>query len=302
MGRFGMKMIKLTAEGIARRAKARRAKLDAVAAAAYADYQSGDSITEVARKHGGRSNTAMRGLFETRGWPMRANNRKRQPHRADGCFAAATLLTDAQANAIADAATDLRVPDALKLTWRKWTLARRAAHLARIRARLPALSDLPTGPYSANVVAWSYGSEAAHAIADRMNVGRNSQTKLVSIKTNSQGVIFEGSLWFWKPKTGYARGPLRADRPLELLHHHIWALAQGKPVPSSHVLRYRDGNANNLTPENLCLITRDDLARENQGRALQSKSRALTTALLNRSQGISENETITHLRHSSFRR
>lgn len=284
-------------ETIQRRAATRRARLDGLAASAYAEYLTGKSISQLAREHG-RAVTSMRNLFEARGLALRPDHRSRLPHRADGTFACTPLLTDAEANALADAATDLRVPPALKLTWRKWPLARRAQHLARIRVRLK-FAKLPPGPFSANVVPFDYSSAAAHEIVRRANAGSNSRTKNAQIKTNSGGVIFEGALWFFKSKTGYARD--RDSAKCELLHHVIWSRAHGRPVPRSHVLRYIDGNPNHLVAANLQLLHRDELARENQARALSAKSRQLTTALLTRSQGQSSHATITDLRHSSFR-
>ena len=201
-----------------------------------------------------------------------------------------------------ESAIDFHVPDALKFTWRKWTLAQRADFLARLRARISpgvAQANRPTTPYSSNVEPFDYGSEHAHAIMRAANVGRNSRTKALQIRLNSEGVIFEGSLWFWTYKTGYAKGPLRQGT-LHLLHHRIWSLAHGRPVPPGHVLRFIDGNPNNLVADNLILLTRDQVARENQAAALSKKSRELTALLLNRSQHTHDHDhhtdTLQHLK------
>lgn len=301
--RHGMKMCN-TPEGIARRAAGRRAKLDALALEMYAAYQTGLSIAEVGRRFGRRGDTSVRNLFACRGLPLRPDWRSRAPHRPDGTFAARALLSAEEVDALVESATSCHVPEALKFTWRKWSLAQRADYLARVRARIGggrAQANRPTGPYSANVTPFDYGSEEAHAIMRAANVGRDSRTKVAQLRLNSEGVIFEGELWFWTWKTGYAK-PQRSG-PLQLLHHLIWSRAHGgRGVPRGHVLRFVDGNQNNLTAENLRLVTRDELARENQARALAAQSRQLTAALLERAQGNpASHETITRLRHSALR-
>lgn len=295
-----------TPEGIARRASARRRKLDALAAAAYADYQQGKSLPEVGRKYG-RSSTAMREMFRRRGYALRKDWRSDKPHAANGCFLPKAILSGAEVDAILEQTTRFLVPEPLKFTWRKWSLAQRGAFLARLRARIGAgraQVNRPTGPYSANVEPFDYASERAHAIVDALNAGRDSRTKIAQLRLNSEGVIFEGELWFWTYKVGYAKGPIRTVGKLLLLHHHLWSRAHdGRTVPPDHVLRFIDGNENNLTPENLRLVTRDEVCRENQARALAAKSRQFTAALLERSQtNPHAHDTIAHLRHSAVRR
>jgi hypothetical protein len=291
--------------GIARRAAARRRKLDALVADMFAAYSTGISIAEVGRRFGGRSNTAVRNLFQARGYPFRAAWRSHSPHAPNRCFVAKAILTDAEVDAVLEQATRFAIPDALKFTWRKWTLEQRGTFLARLRARLGccrAQVNRPTGPYSANVEFFDYASPRAHAIAAALNVGRDSRTKVAQIRLTSEGVIFEDALWFWTYQAGYAHGPVRAGA-LKLLHHHIWSRANGgRAVPSTHILRFIDGNENNLVLENLRLVTRDEVLRENQARGLAAKSRQITTALLERSQDPTAHETITHLRHSALRR
>jgi hypothetical protein len=292
----GFKMCN-TPEGIARRSAARRAKLDALVAEMHAVYMTeGISIAEVGRRFGNRKPTSVSSLFNKRGLAIREGARSHAAHKADGSFVKGTPLTAAQVDALVESATAFHVPPALRFTWRKWSLAQRAGFLARLRARVSpgiAHGSRPTTPYSSNVEPFDYGSEHAHAIMRAANVGRNSRTKALQLRLNSEGVIFEGSLWFWTHKIGYAKGPVRLGT-LGLLHHRIWSLAHdGRPVPAGHVLRFIDGNPNNLVAENLRLVTRDQVARENQAAALQKKSRALTELLLNRSQHHDHEHTAT---------
>ena len=123
-----------------------------------------------------------------------------------------------------------------------------------------------------------------------MNAGRSSRTAAVAIRIGSQGVIYEGRLYFWSKSCGpaYFIGPWRPGTGRPPLHHVIWEQHNG-PVPAGHTVRHIDGNRNNLDPANLYLATKNDVCRENQSVALLKKSRALTALILNRSQNKTPN-------------
>jgi hypothetical protein len=184
------------------------------------------------------------------------------------------------------------VPAALKSVWRSWSLARRGAFLRRMRARLGVPLARDRGPYSSNMTPFDYASPEAQALCAKLNEGTNSRTARCKIDLCSEGVIFEGGLWFWNPKVGYQSGPWHPGRGRLALHHVLWERWNGCRVPAGHVLRYRDGNPNNLVAANLSLVPRDELARENQGRALTRKSRALTKALLGRVQNERQDDDV----------
>lgn len=57
--------------------------------------------------------------------------------------------------------------------------------------------------------------------------------------------------------TGY---PPRDWRPV---HHLVWEEHTGQPVPEGYVLAFRDGNARNVDPDNLELVSRADVMRRN---------------------------------------
>lgn len=187
-------------------------------------------------------------------------------------------------------ATRVRVPPALKVEWRQWSLARRGEFIARIRAKLASPKDRPAFPFSANVEPFDYASEKAHAIAAQMNAGCDSRSARMKIKVCSQGVIWRGKLWFWVHDNGYCQGPYTREHGRPVLHHVIWKETHASTVPPSHVIRFADGNPNNHAPENLVLAHRNDLARENQAAALARKSRETTALLLDLAQNKQNHE------------
>jgi hypothetical protein len=285
MGTIGMKM-RNTAEGIARRAAAHRAVLDDLVRQMYADYQRPMTLHAVGAKYG-RTHSCIRELFERRGLAVRPFKAiARQPN---GSPMPLVPLTAPQIDALIAKATRLCVPPALKYEWRRWSLARRGEFITRIRAKLNLPTNRPHGPFSANVEPFDYASPVAHAVARKMNAGRTSRTASVMIHINSQGVIYRGKLYFWAPdrvgcRSGaYYIGPWRPGTGRPSLHHVIWREVHG-PIPAGHVVRYSDGNPNNLDPANLTLATQNDVARENQAAALLRKSREATALLLDRAQ------------------
>jgi hypothetical protein len=124
-----------------------------------------------------------------------------------------------------------------------------------------------------------------------MNAGRQSKQWLVHIKISSEGVIYGGRLWFWSRKIGYQRSDFVKGQGRPALHHVIWETAHGRPVPPHSVIRFADGNPNNLDPANLRLATRNDLARENQAAHATRSSREALATLLNLNQHSSHDTT-----------
>jgi hypothetical protein len=267
-------------------AATRRSKLDPLVHQMHADYMLPMSLSAVGRKYG-RSRKDLRGLFVARGLTVRVV--QKPPRKlANGQIAAYVPFTPPQIEQLIRSATKFCVPTELKFEWRQWSLERRREFIARLRAHLKRPDEMPLTPLSANVEAFEYGSPRAHAIAKQMNAGRDSRTKAVHLHICSQGVIWREQLWFWSSKTGYERGPWTKKYGRPLLHHVIYKEAHG-PIPAGHVLRFVDGNQNNLVPENLALETRNDVCRQNHGAALVRKSRALTALLLKRHQGSKQN-------------
>ena len=262
--------------------RSRRARLDPLAAQLYADYQKPMSFAALSRLYK-IERRSIRDLFEIRGFEIRAANPK-QRHAPGGRFASYIPLTDEQLKTLIDNATSLSVPVELKLEWRHWSLERRGDFIRRMRARLDRLDDQPQTPFSANVRPFDYATAEAHAIVARMNVGTDSRSARVKINICSQGVIWRDQLWFWSPKVGYQCGPWTPQHGRPSLHKTIWEEANGRKVPAGHVLRFIDGNPNNLTAENLRLLSRNDVARENQAKSLLNRARATTALLLNRQQ------------------
>lgn len=265
----------------ARIAATRRSKLDGLIVQMHADYMRPMTLHDVGRKYS-RSASAVRELFVKRGLHVRPF--KSIARQANGSPERYVPFTDEQIDALIAGETVLHVPAALKFEWRRWSLERRGEFIARLRARLARPTDRPTTPFSANVKPFDYASPYAHAIVARMNAGTDSRTARVKLDICSQGVIWDDRLWFWSHKVGYQCGPWKKEHGRPSLHKTIWQETHGRKVPPAHVVRFIDGNPNNLAPENLRLATRNDLARENQAAALQRKSRERTALLLNRSQ------------------
>jgi hypothetical protein len=256
----------------------------------HRDYRRPMSLAAVARMYG-RKGQAVRELFVRHGLTVRpATNQGLRGE--NGQILPAHEPTAAELSAMIAAETKVRVPAALKSVWRSWSLARRGAFLRRLRARLRVPVARDRGPYSSNVTPFDYASPEAQALCAKLNDGTNSRTARCKIDLCSEGVIFEGGLWFWNSKVGYQSGPWHPGRGRLALHHVLWERWNGRAVPAGHVLRYRDGNPNNLVAANLSLVPRDELARENQGRALTRKSRALTKALLGRVQNERQDDDV----------
>lgn len=171
--------------------------------------------------------------------------------------------TEAEIQAAISKLRFVNVPPELKTQWKRWSMVKRQEFIQRIRATLQLKTDRPTATFSSNVTPWEYGTPEAMAIARKLNAGRTSQTKVVAIRASSQGVIWQGILWFWTAKHDGTPYGYQGGRPRRLLNRVIWEHTHGRPVPEKHIVSYQDGNMNNLAPENLQLISMADNARRN---------------------------------------
>lgn len=259
----------------------------------YADYASGLSLAKCGRIHG-RDRASIRELFERRGLEVRAPG-KMGARLPNGQVAAVVPKTQAELEALIERATGMKVPEELRAEWRHWALERRGDFIARLRARLNPPGQRPGLPFSANVAPFDYGTPAAWEILRRENAGLGSREWKVRICPVSQGVIFRGQLWFWCDKTGYMRGVWRPADGRPSLHHVLWREKTGRALRPDRVVRFSDGNPNNLAPENLAEWTRNELVRESQARTLQRKSRERTEILLARSQNPRKEQHDGHL-------
>ncbi len=254
----------------------------------YADYAAGMSLAAVGKKYG-RNHGSVREVFERRGLALRPLQRKLAPHGPNGQFLPFRPATKMEIVRMILDAKKLTVPAALKREWRHWPMERRVDFVGRLRTvlRMSGLlhGERPETEFSGNVVPFEYGTPAAMEIERRLNAGRTSQTAAIKINPCSQGVISQGQLWFWTGKSGYVgwrkgwHGGARAEGR-KVLSHAIYEQHHGVKLPRHAVIRMADGNPNNLDPENLVRMSRNELARENQAKHHAAKSRAMTAALL----------------------
>jgi len=85
---------------------------------------------------------------------------------------------------------------------------------------------------------------------------------------------------------GYIEIKVAEPRKWRQLHRVVWEESYG-PVPKGHVVIFGDGNKQNVTLENLLLVTRSELARLNQrglfgGSAELTKTGILVARLINK--------------------
>lgn len=251
---------------------------DEQVAAMYADYMAGKKMAEIARAYG-RTGSALSELFRRRGLALREYH-GHNAHKEDGTFVAAEPLTPAEIQELIDQATDIAIPERLRLEWRKWDLARRADFVDRLRARLG--PELPEPAlFSANVEFFKYGSPRAHALMDKLNAGTDSRGFRVKINLKSWGVIFEDLLWCANPQIGFVQGAWDPVKGRPALHQVLYRRHHGE-VPAGHVIRHADGNKYNLDPANLIAVERNEVCRENQAKILLQKSRDRVGILLKR--------------------
>lgn len=240
--------------------------------AMYADYMKGGmSLKAVERKYG---RADVRVIFLNRGLAVRESPHGKSAKGANGCVLPCRKHTKDEIIRLILASKKVALPEALKQEWRHWSLERRGDFAARLRAVMTldkVFKGRPTGPFSDNVVPFEYGSPAAHAIADRMNAGVGSRGALVKLDLGSEGVIWGGRLWFWSPKVGYQCGPWKMGKGRPALHHAIYEQHHGVKLQRGEVIRMKDGNWNNLDPENLVRLSRNDILRENHAKAMKRR-------------------------------
>ncbi len=187
--------------------------------------------------------------------------------------------TEAELLSLARATKRIMVPHALRTEWREWSLEKRWWFIQEMVKIHGWKYELPSGPYSANVVPFNYGTPLAHEVAAKVNEGLNSQQWLCHLKISSRGVIYDGHLWSYVPENGYVRGVFVKHEGRKTLHRELYKAHHG-PIPDDCVVRFIDGNENNLDPANLTLATRNDVARENQSAHLTAISRRKLQAIL----------------------
>lgn len=268
----------------------------------HRDHIQGMRMKALERKYK-RCDSNIRKAFERRGLPIidRGNS---------GCFQKTVVRkTRKELISLARSLDRVKIPDAIRWEWREWPMEKRRWFIETVRAHLKLPTDRPSLPFSSNVRPFEYWTPEARVIAANRNEGRSSREWATVINPCSQGVIWEGELWFWYSNTGYQIGlpwhpagaPLTPDR-LIWRARHGWDLPHGRPalhqviflrhhgeIPPGCVVRHLDGNPNNLDPANLTLATRNDVARENQAAHLAAISRQKTAALLKLSQKGKEN-------------
>jgi len=260
--------------------------------AMHAKYEAGASLSAVGRLYD-RDRRSVAELFTRRGLKVRPM--KYQPARdpMTGRLLPAQRWTAQRITALIATMKALVVPPVFRHHWREMTLDQRAAFVRRVRVKLASPFDMPQTSLSPGLEAFEYGSKRAHEIADRENFGLNSKYWKIHLKITSQGVIFRDQLWFWCHKVGYMRGPWTEESGRPSLHHVLWEERNGE-IPPGCVIRFADGNRNNFAPKNLKLLTRNDVARENQAAALLRKSRERTALLLTRNHRKEDTHGLIH--------
>lgn len=239
----------------------------ALVMAMYADYQAGMSACAVARKHGRKSHQNVRDIFQRRGLSIRPPGPSARWQLGNpGKFTRQRRKTAAEIQAIQARMTSLHTPRELAFEWREWPMARRRRFIAEVRARLNLPGGRPAGPFSANVTPFEYGTPAAHAIVDAFNAGRSSRCKKRQIRLASQGVIWNGELYFWVPFTNggayMQAGSWTPERGRLALHRIVWERTHG-PLPPKSIVYFKDGNKNNFDPANLAVMPMRENALRN---------------------------------------
>lgn len=229
-------------------------------AAMKRDYDSGMSRSAVERKYG--CIKGLQHIFERRGFKLRPPTHMPPRDPRTGKIIPHTPATAAQLTAMIATLKRLAVPVDLKHEWRLWPLAKRAAFVQRLRKIFP--SNRPTGKFSANVTPFVYGDPRVHAIAKEMNKGRNSRNKVIALRPCSEGVIYNGMLFFWDKVNDYIQGSFaRSSRTLRPILKRVIYEEHFDDLPADMLVIQKDGNKNNFLPENLGLISRAENAGRN---------------------------------------
>jgi hypothetical protein len=282
--------------------------------AMHALYLEGASLAAVGRQFK-RNKKVVRKCFVRNGLSVRPY--KVMPRGKDGRLLAAPALSKGTLERLIAEAPRVEVPKELCREWRLWSLERRMWLIGRLRERFP--STRPKGKFSKNVVPFDYGTPAARDLVKQLNRGRNSRNKKACLKPASEGVIFEGQLWFWckgmplwgkpdeKPNfgDGYFLGRWTKETGRPCLHRVLWERAHGK-VPAGETVIFKDGNKNNFESKNLVLRSKAECARQNITRWRLRRSRELASVLLKVHQERKRKNgyisTIERLKDSTYRR
>ena len=238
----------------------------------HKDHLKGMNLYQLSKKYGYRDGN-IKAVFAHYGLEVRIQ-------KGAGWFPR-TLRRRTEAEILALVAQTRRVmiPVALRTEWRKWDLEKRWWLIQKLIEKHGLPFDLPSGPYSANVQPFHYGTPEAHQVAAKINEGLNSRQWLCHLKIMSRGVIHGGYLWSYVPEYGYVRGGYTPGSGRKVLHRELYKAHHG-PIPRDCVVRFIDGNPNNFDPANLTLATRNELARENQASHLTAISRRKLQAIL----------------------
>lgn len=254
----------------------------ALVAQMHAFYVRGQSAAEVGRRFPQtndrpRSSNSIIGLFRRHGFPRQpiCDQYQRQ-HRANGRFAPGRRHTAREIAALVAAVKPdsqrrkhwLQVPRELRVEWRHWPMARRRKLILALRARLRSPLERPCLPFSPNVTPFDYWTRRAREIVRRVNASLPSRAWRHRLYPTSQGVIWDGQLWYWQayyPEKGgnYKRGLWDRVGRRPILHRSIYERAHGTKLPPGAIIVCRDGNPNNLAPENLAPLSRAENLQRN---------------------------------------
>lgn len=236
-------------------------------AAMWEEFQAGASMSAIERRHGiGRG--SFRQMMGRRGIvvPHKPGQPKRDPRT--GRVIPLKPATDAQITAAIRKLKRVIVPPELKQEWKKQSIQWQRDLIRRIRDHVGVGGWRPTTPFSDNVKPFDYFTPEARRIVAALNVGRTSQTKLAHLRPCTEGIIYQGRLWFWMHRNdGRAAAAHYVEMgraPRRLLHRAIYEQHHG-PIPAQHTVIFKDGNRNNFAPENLVLRSMADCARMNCG-------------------------------------
>jgi hypothetical protein len=128
-------------------------------AAMYREYQSGATQTALGIKYG-HNRKSIHEIFIRRGLKLKPVT---QPILGYGVKIPEPAY--AEIGRIISGLDRFCIPDCFKLHWRHWTLDKRMDYIRRLRQRFP--SNLPTGPFSNNVIPFNYGTSAARSIVNQ---------------------------------------------------------------------------------------------------------------------------------------
>lgn len=234
-------------------------------------------------------------MFDGYGFKIRKQN--------VGCFKPDPKKTPAEIARMIEQATVFKVPVELRNEWREWPMERRKDFILRLRAKLKPDNLRPETPFSENIKPFDYWTDEAWEICRRLNVDANgkplpSRLWKARLFPPSQGVIFEGQLWFWNKHTNrpgafgaYFRGVWRPEDGRPALHRVLWERHNGRALRADEFVIHADDNYNNLRPENLTIITRGANAVRNHpytrlkkdplNAELKAKALKIRTAIMN---------------------